>query len=388
MKQRSPSSSEHLRVRVYNVLFGDAILISVPDAGVLRHILIDVGNVQSGPAGRTDVFEPIIQDIQKELNRKPIDLYVMTHEHMDHVKGLPYAAEQLGVRLKANYAWLTASAAPDYYQRFAEAHKKKRLVQLSIDSARGWLAASPDPRLALLLLNNDYRQTDVCVNFLRKLAKKTCTTYVCRGVKLKGRHPFREVKFKIWAPEEDASQYYGAFHPAAFFLGKSSPLVPSPGVAPWPSPPAGVDASAFKHLLESRIRGHFDNLFTIDQAANNSSVVFSLEWRGWRLLFPGDAEIRSWRTMEKFKMLEPVHFLKIAHHGSENGTPVGDLIDKILPHKPPDSRPRRAAVSTCLDTYPGVPHAMTLRNLAKRCEVYSVLDLKENERYLDVVFDA
>ena len=47
-----------LRVRVYNVLFGDAILISVPDAPpggspVLRHILIDVGNYAVNTGGGT-----------------------------------------------------------------------------------------------------------------------------------------------------------------------------------------------------------------------------------------------------------------------------------------------------------------------------------------------
>ena len=42
-----------LRVRVYNVQFGDGILVSVPERGadgttVTRHLLIDVGNLPSG----------------------------------------------------------------------------------------------------------------------------------------------------------------------------------------------------------------------------------------------------------------------------------------------------------------------------------------------------
>jgi hypothetical protein len=37
-----------------------------------------------------------------------------------------------------------------------------------------------------------------------------------------------------------------------------------------------------------------ESLRTVDQAANNTSVVFLLEWRIWRLLFPGDGEQKSW----------------------------------------------------------------------------------------------
>jgi hypothetical protein len=54
-----------------------------------------------------------------------------------------------------------------------------------------------------------------------------------------------------------------------------------------------VDAGAFYDLVESRRRGFEDNLLAIDAANNNTSVVLLLEWRGWRLLFPGDAEVRS-----------------------------------------------------------------------------------------------
>lgn len=72
-----------------------------------------------------------------------------------------------------------------------------------------------------------------------------------------------------------------------------------------------------------------------------------LEWRRWRLLFTGDAEHRSWKEMNKRGVLKPVHFLKVSHHGSWNGTPSGEILDKILPPTPPDRRKRHAAVSTC-----------------------------------------
>ena len=54
--------------------------------------------------------------------------------------------------------------------------------------------------------------------------------------------------------------------------------------------------------------------------------------------------------MDEQGVLEPVHLLKIAHHGSWNGTPQGAILDKILPTQPPDDRKRYAVVSTCLET--------------------------------------
>ena len=135
-----------------------------------------------------------------------------------------------------------------------------------------------------------------------------------------------------------------------------------------PLPPAGVDAGAFYDLVDARRTGLHDNLLAIDKAANNTSIVFSLEWRGWKLLFPGDAEQESWRMMDEQGVLEPVHLLKIAHHGSWNGTPQGEILDKILPPTRPDDRKRYAVVSTCLDTYPGVPDDTTENTLRARID--------------------
>ena len=69
--------------------------------GEARHILIDVGNV-TGHGGDVDVFKPVLEDIFRELDGQPLDLYVMTHEHMDHVKGLLYAQDKLGLDSKTD----------------------------------------------------------------------------------------------------------------------------------------------------------------------------------------------------------------------------------------------------------------------------------------------
>lgn len=381
-----------LRVRVYNVRFGDAVLVTIPDRRgsktTTRHILIDVGNVLRGDGGEDAVFGPIVEDIRSVVGGKPLDLYIMTHEHLDHVQGLFYGSSRLGLELDVERAWLTASAEPNYYATHPAARRKKLEATDAYRQAGRFLAAEPVAEEALrpLLVNNDPNRTGQCVAYLRELASTKPPTYVHRETDLAGTHPFREAKLKLWAPEEDTSIYYGSFQPVAFRArpgvdgGNARSLVV-------PAPPRGVDTGAFYGLVESRQRGVFDNLLAIDRAANNSSIVLALEWRGYRLLFPGDAEHRSWNEMDKRGLLEPVHFLKVAHHGSWNGTPTGELLDKLLPVPPQDERPRYAAISTCQNTYNNVPDAETRERLEERCIVTSVED-SPNDLYFDVSFSA
>ena len=93
-----------LVVRVYNVRFGDAVLVTIPETSgghaVKRNILFDFGNALGTAGGQDDVFGPVIDDIALKLAGKPLDLYVMTHEHLDHVQGLYHAATNLNKRIE------------------------------------------------------------------------------------------------------------------------------------------------------------------------------------------------------------------------------------------------------------------------------------------------
>lgn len=388
--------ADALTIRVYNVRFGDAILITVPDNnprdGVTtkRRILIDVGNAPkvagTGEGGEDDgVFEPVIADILDELDRDPLDLYVVTHEHLDHVQGLFYASTklpqlELSDRFKVNYVWMTGSSHPDYYDSHPEAEKQKLAYVAMYSRIAAFLqknTAFASHGLLELMANNDPTKTKQCVDFVRGL-NPAKTAYVHRGMNLRGKHPFKEAKLSIWAPEEDTSDYYGRFQS----LDEGSvPLVPlsnTPTTNKRPpassTPPPGVDIGAYLRLIDARRGGIADNLLAIDKAANNTSIVFSLEWRGWRLLFSGDAEVRSWKTMAREGVLKPVHFLKVAHHGSHNGTPADEIFDAILPEEPEDERKRKAAISTWTETYSGIPHPPTNARLAARAELHSTLD--------------
>ena len=150
-----------------------------------------------------------------------------------------------------------------------------------------------------------------------------------------------------------------------------------------------MDGGAFYDLDEARAHGFSDNLLAIDKAANNTSVVLMLEWRGRRLLFAADAQLESWRTMDEQGVLKPVNYLKVSHHGSHNGTPAPDLLDKVLPPPAGGNKKGRADISTWEEQYPGIPHQPTNDKLRARARLRSTLDAdNRDELYMDSYFTA
>jgi hypothetical protein len=59
--------------------------------------------------------------------------------------------------------------------------------------------------------------------------------------------------------------------------------------------------------------------------------------------------------------------LKVAHHGSENGTPAMAILRKTLALARAGERSRRALISTCPGAYQGVPADDVIHRLRQRC---------------------
>ena len=367
-------STATLTIRAYNVLFGDAVLLTLAEpAASERHILVDFGNALAGQAGQDTVFAPVLQDIVDRTGGS-LDLYVMTHEHMDHVQGPLYAARKLGIALQARQVWMTASSAPDYYERFESARKRRKLALNALAAAEDLMQvagadAMPFGLAGLMELNNPRASRD-CVDFIAAMGMGAqVPRYVFRQddeASPEADGPFPAATFRVLAPEEDTSIYYRALGPAVAGVAAGLGAVAGAFGA---VPPPGVAAGAFFDLLEFRAVEMAGNLRAIDKAANDSSVVIELEWQGWRLLLAGDAEERSWEIMRRRGLLRPAHVLKISHHGSHNGSPPQEL-DLVLPVHPPDTRPRHAIVSTAEGAYSGVPDEASLALIASRAMLH------------------
>lgn len=375
-----------LVVRAYDVRFGDAILVSIPDTEngqpVDRTILFDFGNSLGTDGGRDEVLEPVIDDIIARLAGRPLDLYVMTHEHLDHVQGLFYSAEVFHKTIRAKQAWLTGSADPEYYKsgKHPDAKKQKAaaLKAFQVVKARLAVTANVSAFANLLQSTNDAKETGKCIDYLREhLTEAGGVHYVDRTTDV-GQLWTGPGTITLLAPEEDTADYYGRFKPMAAGLGINDTFdfddLDGPTVADdVPAPPSGVDAGAFYNLLDVR-HGATSTLLSIDQASNNTSVVLLLEWKGWRLLFTGDAEKRSWRTMDAKVALQPVDFFKVSHHGSHTGLPPETILDKVLPRPVGGPPKRRALVSTFPETYNGVPDDDTIKELRTRVKLFSTRD--------------
>lgn len=375
----------NLRVRAYNVLQGDAFLITVPDRAAdgverERHILIDVGNLNGNAC-----YEAVIRDILGVTGNQRVDLYVMTHEHMDHVEGLYYAKKDLQLSVQADYAWLTASAAPDYYENHPAARRAFELAKQSLAEIERFLEATDEvlPQSRATLAMNRLLATDDCVAHLRTIAPANRTFYVFRGIDMQNKHPFEEAELAILAPEEDTSEYYLGMQAVALgvtdgFAGGDRPYLAHL------YPPAGVDAGSFYKLVEYRRDSYVDSLLAIDKAKNNTSVVFTLKWRGWVLLFPGDAQTKSWQRMYDAGVLEPVHFLKVGHHGSHNATPSREeILSQILPQVGGEDLPF-AVIPVGPNSF-GHPHETTLERLRGRCDFDRTDEVPEAD-YIDYEF--
>ena len=361
--------TETLTVYAYNVLFGDAILVEVPDGGRPRFILIDIGNVRSGRGGED---QALLDAMDRIIDRTGghIDLYIMTHEHLDHVQGLLHAKLN-GRNLRIDTVWMTASADPNYRERHPQAEKKRLELLNALQAFQTLLGASErSTELARILAINNANKTADCVDYIRQSGN--AVHYLYRGASVEGRHTFTEAKLRILAPEEDTSVYYASVKAHLTVADGSSVAAPAPAR---PLPPPGIDGGAFYELIDRMDGGLAESLFAIDQAANDTSLVVELTWHDRRLLFAGDAEQKSWQMMANRADLQPVDLPKVGHHGSRNGTPPPRILDLVLP------RERRRAAAAILSThsrvYEGVPDPPTLAELERRTgKVYRTTKVK------------
>jgi beta-lactamase superfamily II metal-dependent hydrolase len=368
-------ASSKVRIRCYNVGFGDCFLITFKEASKKRHILIDFGNAP-GKGGSNELFGPIAKDIQNETGGK-LDVIIMTHEHLDHMEGF-YAQRKIFDALDVDQVWMSLPSHPDYYDDYPNAKKHKTLKELSAAFSQHLMKnknITLAPSFVSLLLNNLSNQDRI--DYLIGLSKNP-VKYLSRGSTILGKPSSKNVKFRILAPEKDVSVYYsdGQHHlnmmtTALNTFDDTDNHLYFPGMPRIKTPP-NLSAYDWEQLRGTIQTGTLGAIRSIDKAQNNTSLVFLLEIDKKRLMFTGDAEIESWEFMKKKcnKYLKPVHFLKVSHHGSRNGTPQ-DILSKLLPKN--NKNNAVAMLSTKRDVYGTknpVPDESLIKEIKNRCKEF------------------
>jgi hypothetical protein len=370
-----------IHIRAYVVGFGDCILLGLPDGSQRRNILIDFGR-SPNDADSLERFPAIAKDIAKVCNGH-LDLVIVTHEHLDHLEGF-YRERAVFDKMQIDQVWMGLPSHPDYYKNYRNARPQKTLhdsvSNFARMASRRGLVLHPAFRS---LLENNLANKDR-INYLRRLGKKP-PAYLARGKKAKAATRWsRNIKVHVLAPEEDTSVYYGRHarsRAQGFALSATTGVSMSSGNDngfAWDfksvsratdGDTGGFSASDFERLRRLIREDGVAAARFIDKAQNNTSLCLLIEAAGKRLLLPGDAELESWEMIRKYcrAQFRPVDFLKVAHHGSHNGTPT-DPLDDLLPV----SRADRAhvLVSTKRNVYGTknpVPDASLLNNLKRRC---------------------
>lgn len=383
---------QQIRIRMYQVGFGECYLVSVPDGTKTRHICVDFGNV-AGKGGRNAPFQLVAEDIEKETEGH-LDVAVMTHEHLDHMEGY-YHQRKIFNRMTVDWVWMSGPSHPDYYDNYPDAQPVRKLQSLAdsfyaeVVKRRLHLAPSFDT-----LLRNNLSNVDR-IDYLRNLPKKG-VLYLRRGNSVRGK-PFRHVTCRVLAPERDMSVYY-AGSPGQHLHHMINSLSVAGGDTAhsrWQFPhvkrsarPPQLSESDWRKLRGRIMRGAVEAVRTIDKAKNNTSLVFQLTAGQRTLMFTGDAELRSWDFLVRKNpgQLKAVDFLKISHHGSHNGTPL-ELLDTLLPEHRKDSA--QIMVSTQRNVYGTknpVPDESLMTELRKRGKLISTDGL--TRPWVDVLLDT
>lgn len=371
MKKKSPDTengSQSIRIRMYRVGFGDCFLLSFPEDGEYRHVLVDCGVHARGDIGTMD---RIVADIEKETGGK-LALVVATHAHQDHISGFGRCKKVFSKFSEVGQVWMPWTENPEDNQA---AKLKRKRIALAMQLEQHFALAGNASKEAMAAVANIVGN-QVALDFLHSgFNGKAKVRYLEAGDKIK-KPPILGLSVKALGPPRDQVFLSKMDPPVSqryLRLGDSGQPLQANVLKPFGDKwvlsrqdkalahlrmNAGNEKELNKQLGDSSLE---ELAFTIDQALNNTSVVLLLTFSGQGLLFPGDAQYGNWKAWldqeGADELLAGVRFYKISHHGSYNATPKS-AVEKLQNFA--------AMASTQNVPWASIPRKPLMQDLAKR----------------------
>ena len=388
-----------IKVRMYNVGFGDCFLLEFPRAGQEPfRVLIDCGSHSAGhPRAGWKISETVATIIDDLGAGSPpvIDVVAASHRHQDHVSGFDVPAwSEVGV----GEVWLPWTENPSDPEA-TRIRTKQSSLALNLTNAFAdagfddrWESADIKGSLQAMVANsltNDTAMRTLHQGFAGKPKRlflstpetATIAPTACPGLTVHVLGPSRD-EATIRDMDPPTGQSYLRFGAA-----------PPPGV-PVERSPSSEDRGPFAKnfvLDEDRYEQTYQmkrlggamkrkaagimrdtdlaTAVSLDKAVNGTSLMLMFEFGSAYLLFPGDAQWGTWNAVmtqpATRDLISRTTFYKVGHHGSHNATPV-DFLEKVLE---PDHTLWGAAASVRpIKFWPDIPRDPLMKELAKRSD--------------------
>lgn len=339
----APSAGAAVRIRMYDVGFGDCFLMFLPAPdGRERKVLIDCGSFKAGRNALADVVGQVIADVTSDGVAR-IDLLVVTHRHKDHISG--FADPRWDV-VEIGEVWMpwTESDEPEA-REIARAQSALALALQSYGQSAGVAALDANPVLDLNAGVNQVAMERIRHGFpsqpkRRYLPEKDaitrrvdCPSLPGVGIQVLGPSRDRETIFDMNPPSGEGYLTLLGMNAALSHSGSST--APEPFGSQWvdDNPERPLDETARGKLGELNRNLPLELATALDKAINNTSLMMLFTVGDAHLLFPGDAQWGTWREVLKdadlCRQLGECRFYKVGHHGSHNATPIS-FVTKYL----------------------------------------------------------
>lgn len=359
------STGPSVRVRMYNVGFGDCFLLELPGtshARPVRRVLIDCGvhGAGRGPWKIREVAKAVIDHARDADGVPRIDLVVATHRHADHISGFEDPAWSEVVVSEVWLPWTEHPTDPEA-RRIRKAQTKLALAldAPGFDITTRTLATNALSNAgAMRTLHDGFAAPRPRRRYLPDPEEpETFSPAFLDGMKVHVLGPSRSEDvirdldppagasyLAMASPDEPTSDlcpFDDDHHLDAVVVnGRVEPareVDHAPGMREWETFHRAWTLREKEDVERLRALGDSDALLAaaaLTKAVNGTSLVLVFELGDACLLFPGDAQWGTWKAVlaqpRWQELLARTALLKVGHHGSHNATPP-ELVEVHLP---------------------------------------------------------